>query len=680
MSRADLLALTAESVAALSNLGLVKRAQREIAGGQGPSLEEDAAGVVTGTFADGVVTRIPPSVLLRDAPCSCGATTVCRHRVSVVLAYPAWHASHATNAEAAPSDASASASASASPSAPEAWSPSCFSDAQLSTLVGKRLFTRAQAIVRTGAIVELEGGATPVAKLPTCAVRFHVPRDLAYARCDCHATVACEHVVVAAWAFRRADETGATPPCTIELGAAAAVDARVGAPADAALDDAVRLAEHVLAEGVAHLGSATSARFARVRNALAAGKSLWPGMLVDDLEMALEAYRARSARYRTSDVAAVLASLAARAASVARGGELPKRFVLGSDEAIETSLDHVRLVSLGARIEADERTREASVYLADPDTGVVLVASRRFECAEDKEPDEGPALARRSITGKITLGSLARGQLVTRAAKRRANRALTLGTSRAGLTSVAPSSGDWGALPRGLLVRDFAALAEDLRARPPRLLQPRMLASQMRVIAIEPGNVLRVGYRPGEQELVAALGDGNGGVIHLVRRHSRTGPAALDVLARALSEAPGPRYVAGEVRLGPLGIELDPTAIVTDRVLVPDLETEARRVEDLPMLAPSVAPPIFQALDQANALLEEALHDGLARLRPGFVERAGVASSALAATGLMGAARRVTALAESVRTGDATTARAWLDAAIRIELTREATLGTASAT
>src|SRR6516225_4249639 len=93
MSRADLLALSPESVAALSNLGLVKRAQREIASGEGPDLSEDEDGVVTGSFKDGTVARLVPGKSLRDTPCSCGAVAVCRHRVAVALAYPAWHAS-----------------------------------------------------------------------------------------------------------------------------------------------------------------------------------------------------------------------------------------------------------------------------------------------------------------------------------------------------------------------------------------------------------------------------------------------------------------------------------------------------------------------------------------------------------------------------------------------------------
>jgi len=669
VSRADLLALTPASVAALANLGLVKRAQREIESGKGPQLEEDAEGVVTGTFEDGVTTKIPPGIPLRDAPCSCGSSTVCRHRVAVVLAYPAWHAGPGSPA-AAPAPAA------------EAWSPSCFTDDQLLALVGKRVMTRAQTILRAGVVAELEGGASPVARLPTCAVRFHVPRDLAYARCDCQASIACEHVVVAAWAFRQADASGTPPPCTIELGTKPG-----GAAAGAAepLEDALRLAEHVIVEGVAHLGDADRARFARVRATLSKAGLLWPGAIVDELEMMLEAYRSRSARYRTGELAFLLASLEARARAASRGGALPSRFVVGSDEARETPLDHVRLVSLGARVEADGDRREASVYLADPGSGVVLVASRAFPPpaathtagGQKPEPEDGPALARRVLTGRITLGALARGQLVTRAARRHANHALSLGTTRTGQTSVAPSAGDWGCLPASLRAKSFRAIAEDVRSRPPRLLRPRTLTAQMKVIELDSGAVLEVAYRPGEQELVAVLGQtdpetGQVDHIHLVRRHSRTGPSALDAIAKALQSTP--RFVAGDVRLGPRGLEIDPTAIVTDRVVVPDLESEPAIVERLPLLAPRSEAPIHVALAAASTLLEEGLHDGLARLRGGFADRATHAADALGAVGLSGARRRVLALRDAVKTGDGGAARAWLDAAVRLELTREAAL------
>ena len=85
--RADLIALTPEAVAALANVGLVKRAQKEIEQGKGPALVEEADGTVVGTFDDGVVAKLPPGKLLRDCQCSCPATGVCRHRVAVALAY-----------------------------------------------------------------------------------------------------------------------------------------------------------------------------------------------------------------------------------------------------------------------------------------------------------------------------------------------------------------------------------------------------------------------------------------------------------------------------------------------------------------------------------------------------------------------------------------------------------------
>ena len=89
MSRADLLALTPDSLAALANRGLVKRAQKEIAAGKGPALEESEDTVI-GRFDGGIVAELPPNTPLAECTCSCGAQGVCRHRIAVALAYPQW--------------------------------------------------------------------------------------------------------------------------------------------------------------------------------------------------------------------------------------------------------------------------------------------------------------------------------------------------------------------------------------------------------------------------------------------------------------------------------------------------------------------------------------------------------------------------------------------------------------
>ena len=106
MSRADLLALSPESLASLTNLGLVKRAQRALSDDAAPEIQEQPDGTVVGTFADGTVARLPPNTPFKKAPCSCGASTVCRHRVIVALAYRDWHAAaHASAVGAAPRSA-----------------------------------------------------------------------------------------------------------------------------------------------------------------------------------------------------------------------------------------------------------------------------------------------------------------------------------------------------------------------------------------------------------------------------------------------------------------------------------------------------------------------------------------------------------------------------------------------
>ena len=84
--RHDLAALDAEALTLIANRGLVKRATKLIASGQGPAISEDAQ-TVTGVFPDGITVTWPEGADLRSAQCTCAATTACRHRIAVALAY-----------------------------------------------------------------------------------------------------------------------------------------------------------------------------------------------------------------------------------------------------------------------------------------------------------------------------------------------------------------------------------------------------------------------------------------------------------------------------------------------------------------------------------------------------------------------------------------------------------------
>lgn len=663
--RADLLALTPEAVAALANVGLVKRAQKELEQGKGPEITEDADGVVTGVFPDGITARLPPGVALRDAPCSCGASAVCRHRVALVLAYPAWVQEPSESQDVG---------------APPFWSPGEVDDEALRERLGRRTFERAAALRRAGVTVAVRrpDRTDPVAsaELPSCTVRFLTPGDLAWARCDCAARQDCEHVALAVWAFRAADARDREAPrLLVEVAdepAVAGVDA---------LDEAARLAGEILLDGVVHARPSLAPAFAMCREGLRRAGQTWPFMLLEDLEEQLTAWRARSSRHGAAYVAALLAELEARRRAVTRGGELPAPFVLGQGEALETRLDHLRLVSLGARVRADDQSsqkhRDAEILLADPDTATVLVLRKRWTFSDGEEPLSAPGLAGRRVASGATLEGLVKGQAVTRVARRRANRLLVLGDARGGLTSVLPQAGAWEILPAPLRVTRLADLAETWTARPPRLLRPRVLAEDVHVVAVR--DVAWIADLPGTQSLAAGVLDQDGEMILLRKPWRAVAPHALDFLAAALAGAWGPvRFMSGEIRRHLGRFEMEPCAVACDRLVVPDLEKGSVTVPRLDPAHEPDEPPVESAAAAALGLLDEGAHHGLRHAAAGYPDRLRAAVQRLESVGLTDCAARLRRLDETLRAarsrGDDAwpeTARAWADAAVRLHLVRE---------
>jgi hypothetical protein len=644
MSRADLLALTPESLAALANVGLVKRAQRELAAGEGPAVSEDADGVVTGTFKDGIVARLVPNKTLKETPCTCGAAGTCRHRIAVALAYRDQHAQAGIEA-----------------GAREAWSPADLDEAHVESVVGARVMARARGLVEdAGLLAEVDAGSPPErppsVQLPTCSVQFLVPRDLAYARCSCAQGTGCEHVVAAVWAFRAARAANVRQ---VSLGTARLAS-------DARWAGALALSREILRQGVCQGTSDVVQRFAHVRSGLARARLVWPLTVVEDLEAQLEAYHARSARYRARVVADLVTELEVRSRAARGRGELPVAFVAGSNEAEDTLLDHVRLVGLGARIEADGRARLADVFLADPDAGIVLVLRKRWEVGPQDGAMDGPSLARRPIAARSTLGALAEGQVVSKGVRRRANRSVTIGTNRVRDTSVTPQEPEWGGLPSSILVRDFAAYAADRAAQPPKMLRPRVLAEHVRVVAIHA--VSDVVYLPAEQRLVATLSDAHGETMRLVTQHRAVAPHAIDAVGAALGD--GLRFVAGELRCGAAGLEIDPVALVTSRLVVPDLTASAPTWQAPQAVRAPVRNALDAALAEAESVLEEAVQLGLVPPRGDWLARLTVARKRLDDAGFASVAERFASLERDARGLADRATDAWIEASMRVALAR----------
>jgi hypothetical protein len=635
--RADLNALTQDALAALSNRGLVKRAVKTVEEGAGPTVSMDGESV-QGEHPDGTVTILPPSGL-DAASCSCGAGSVCRHVLALVLAY-----------QTTVGDGGAEA-------AFEDWSPAEFTDAELEAVIGVRGLAAARKVFAAGfaARVARPTAADPVPRveLPTCTVRFLVPHELAYARSDAAAGNGLEALALAVWAFQAADE----PDSHNANGYV-----QIGGLTQAGLGDGFahtsELSAEVLLTGAVHLGTGFAPRLAQSSQALDVAGLRWPLLAVEELAELLDSYERRSTRYRPERLADLLAELHARHRAAAFPGGSARSRILGTEEAAETRLSRVRLTGLGCRVDAVGDERRVQIFLADGATGTVLTLNHTW-------PTGGDNLAQRRLAGS-TVSALAAGNVVTETALRGADRRLRLGVNRIARTTVSPSSGNWDAIPPSLLVRDLDALTAELDRLPPRLIRPRVAAEDVRVLEI--GDVGHLGYSPGSQRIDAIVTASGGGTARIVAEHKPVAPAALDTLAEALSGDRGtPRYLSGTFRRGRGGIVVTPIAIVADgAVIVPDL-TPGDGSTALEAGLTDRVDPLVAAINSALATLAEMAHQGIRHLPATFANRLDAAAGILRATGLPRAADDLRALSRTLgpNPGDAAV-EAWADAEIRL--------------
>lgn len=575
MARPDLLALTEDGLIQLANAGLVKRAIREVAAGQGPALTEGGDGTIEARFPDGTVTRLPPGRPPGEAACTCPASGMCRHRVALVVAYRA----EAVSPENEAGEASGAASA--------AWDPGTLDGAGFEAGLGASAATELKRLLADGLTVGLEHGPVPSARLPTASVRFLVPDAIGYARCDCAAGGGCAHVAVAIRAFREA--AGAAE---VRLGGAAA---EAAGDLTAAVDG---LVGGLLEAGTVAGPEAHGAALDALRRSAQARGATQILLAEAELRAQLAAYAERNAAYDEGAVLALATELLART----RVGDAA---ALGLGQPYETAMAKTRLVSLGARLIARGRGAVARVALADTDTGATLALERAFDAPED-EADFVVALPGRPLAPGLPLAGTGRGQILTSVARRRADGLLALGQGARGRTAL---------LPREATLRLPAPLAGDaagpilrrLAGRPPGFLRPRDRLDAFHLLDV--GEVLGQAWSPGAQVWQAALRlPGEGGLLHLARTYDRAALGALDTLAAAFDGRWGPvRQVAGPVRIEGGALVCDPWSVGADRLVVPDLDgLEAAGAA----LAPSPASGERSLVEEASALLAGALHAG----------------------------------------------------------------------
>lgn len=680
--RADLLELTPEALTALANAGFVKRAQKDVAAGLLPRLATEADGTVVAEFADGARTRLPPGRTLRDAACTCAASGMCRHRVMLVLAYQQQCAAGAAaSTRAGGSKGVEAGDAPAEPAAPVAaaaegpWSPAHFDDAMLAASVTPSVMEQAARLAASRPVVAVQPwhgpSVPPAARLPMCTVRFFSRSSLVHARCDCLQGSGCAHVVVAVWAFRAAGELpagsddtmvevlprGPASPATVQGDGTAAA---VGAAAEPAAPpgrlrsaEAAQLREALdgllLAlwlEGTSQPPMALEARFAAVRARAQALGWRWVDDGLAELSLLLQSQQARSSRddpARTLQVAAELwarpraAAHAEEAAHLPPGAARPPLHasqILGIGVQGEVALDHLKLVSLGAALWADDAAEGASVLFADPDTQTVTVLERHWPRGQS-----GPAqaLSARRVAG-FPLRQIAAGQVITKTATRRANGAIDIGSGarQTGVMPLSPTA--WDDLVPPLRQGSVQALVERLRTALPDFVRPRLAATGAAGGAGGSLHVLAFGGMQAEQcewdaaaqvlharIVQAPCADADGcdapaPALHLALPHRAAAPGAVDALARALAGEWGAlRAVAGPVALRHGEAVMQPLALLTDqRAVVPQIEAPA--AQPLALRTAAQTHGVLQAfVGETRQWLIHSLRRGL-RHQPGGMD------------------------------------------------------------
>lgn len=706
--RHDLLALTPDALAALANRGLVKRAAKDLDAGAVPTVTLAEDGTLTAAFPDGAEAALPAAGGLEAATCTCGASGKCRHRVGAVLAYQRDQATPATESEAAPATSEPLAS------------PAAITDDELRERFGHHALKAAEQTRRAGYTARLTwpGPDRPAAaELPAATVSFLVP-GLGYVHTDATGPARDTAIVLAVWAFRAAldsAEHDSAAPTSAAHGSAASTSAPdstaststahgsavhdsaapdSAAPASATLDsaahddhgtelpttvsvggttatdgldDALVLAERVLLDGAVGADGVLRAALQRESKALARRRAHWPVGTVDDLIYQLERYEDRSAAYDPQRLAALLAELPARARAARRAGGTPTAQILGSEEAAATPLTLVRLTGLGARVAAVGDTRTLEIYLAQPETGMVLAVQRDWPVPQDGTLT-GADLAVKRLAG-CKIGALASGNTVTEAASRTAARALKLGTGRLAKTQVLPLGQAWNDLPDSLRATDLDALADSLAARPPALVRPRVAAESLRVIAVEEVELL--GYDPAAQCLEARIAAPKGGSAILRVPHRAAAPGALEAAEKALRE--GVLGVAGHVQRHRGVLIVEPTALLTaGGPVVPDFAPGDDTAALAAAADAAATDPVAAAIEGALIACADLAHQGLRGAREPSRRRVEAAADDLKRVGLQRAASDFVHLSKALAAeDDAAKCAAWTAAAVRMLVTAE---------
>ena len=616
--RADLLALTADDLAALTNRGTVKRAQRELDEAEiTGTVHESPAGDISVVWSDGPRCKLPAGATLVRGTCSCAAVALCRHLVRAVLQYQFQHQVKSAAVVVA-TDAPPPAPVPAGP-----WNPGDITDEQLKAVYDPRgqAFAHIKGLFNKGILAEVVRSSKPTVRFhqPAAVVRFMVPGDPRYTHCDCADPAPCKHVPLAVWAFRL------LPPeqsfgVVNTGGRAPAIPAEVLTEVDALMGELVE-------SGFSAATQPWADRLTRLEARLRAEGLTWPADTVGELIEQQQRYAGNDALFAPDRVVELVGELIVRRDAIGNDtGELPQQLIRGTGQETSGTLGKCRLIGLGCGVTVGRHEVELVAYLIDADTGGMAVISKEFPDPKPEtkqEPKPFPDLARHTAK-EGTFAAVGAGQLLTDGGRRTAAGRLTFSRVKA---SVQPQAFEWESLKPPVAVESFAEVVARLAALPPAALRPRRAAEDFHVMPV--ASVADAGFDVPSQTVLAKLTDQAGGVAYLRHPFTTRGRTGAERLLTTLNDqAAALKFVAGTVRRVPGGLLVSPVCCVFEkggsRFAVQPWIDGPKDVAKGGMelaAADAVVSPIQEVFRQLHAESEDVFLVGLRRAGPDAVKR-----------------------------------------------------------
>ncbi|EMI16335.1 SWIM zinc finger family protein [Rhodopirellula maiorica SM1] len=573
MTRVDLLSLSTDDLASLTNRGTVKRAQRELDEGQysyeinEPDDDDDnnddaAVHDLIVTWSDGTVCQFVSGQTIHEAKCSSGSIGISRHIVRSVLAYQRHVANNVAADQAETSedrgDATAVHEDTATRSTTAAWDPGQIRDEDLIQHFPKATITRARKVFDDGVLVELTRGEKPTARFlhESCTVRFPVPGDARYARADCAATMLPHWTAMAVWAFRELDPKR-------NAGLMSVGQNELPVPHDE-LDRLDELVIELCSDGISGCSPTWPQRLSRLEKQLRRCGLVWPAELVLQLIHQYERYIQKDARFSPTETVRLIGELIARSRSIrSQNGSVPQPLVRGNKSDRRTDIKAGRLVGLGLGVRPGRSQTKMLAYFQDIDTGTVVAVQRVFADPDPKSQTTTKSyadLAAHSLSRGVSLGGAAMSQMMLGSGKRTATDELILPRTSGKLTTN-PQSFQWEQLQPPLAIEHFQQARERFELLPPDWLRPLRYTENLHVLSVT--RISDSHFDVVHQQLTATMHDALGETARIIFPYHHRGDAGFTQLQHMLATRSGDaRFVCGHVRWLHQQLEIEPISIV----------------------------------------------------------------------------------------------------------------------